>query len=542
MSLVANITVYLRTRYNLSGILLVNVVQIWSGTANISSIAGAIVSDVFLGRFLTLLFGTISSLLGMGAVTLTAGIPELRPPPCSKQSLCIEPHKWQLAFLFTGLGLIALGAGGIRPCNIAFGADQFDTNTKKGRAQLESFFNWWYFSFTIALVIALTGVIYVQTNVSWVIGYAIPTSCLALSILIFLLGRHTYVYKIPQGTVFVDMAKVIIAAFKKRKICLESGNEYSFYDTNEEVESIKMNKANKFKFFDRAALITDPSELDSNGLVKNGWRLCSVKQVENFKCLIGIAPVWISAVGCFVVMDQQSIFGILQAIQMNKSIGNNFVIPPAWMGISSMIALSIWIFIYEKIYIPNARKILKRDSRLTMQQRISIGIVMSILCMLVAGIIEHKRRDMALRQGLFISPLHVVVLLPQFILSGLTEAFAAVAIMEFFTVQMPETMRSVAGAIFFLSLSIGSYTSSLIVNGIHSVTGGKGKTAWLGGPDLNNNRLEYYYYIIAVLGVINLVYFTFFASKYVHLGEVNKVKEELQLENSSNGGSGVIRF
>ncbi|KAK4485696.1 hypothetical protein RD792_008348 [Penstemon davidsonii] len=476
----------------------------------------------------------------MGAVTLTAGIPELRPPPCSEQSLCVEPHKWQLAFLFTGLGLIALGAGGIRPCNIAFGADQFDTNTKKGRAQLESFFNWWYFSFTIALVIALTGVVYVQTNVSWVIGYAIPTSCLALSILIFLLGRHTYVYKIPQGTVFVDMAKVINAAFKKRKISLESGNEYSFHDTNEEVESIKMNKANKFKFFDRAALITDPSELDSNGLVKNSWRLCSVKQVENFKCLIGIAPVWISAVGCFVVMDQQSIFGILQAIQMNKSIGSNFVIPPGWMGISSMIALSIWIFIYEKIYIPSARKILKRDSRLTMQQRISIGLVMSILCMLVAGIVEHKRRDMALRQGSFISPLHVVVLLPQFILSGLTEAFAAVAIMEFFTVQMPETMRSVAGAIFFLSLSIGSYTSSLIVNVIHSVTGGKGKRPWLGGPDLNNNRLEYYYYIIAVLGVINLVYFTFFASKYVHFVEVNKLKEELQLENSSNGGSEVI--
>ncbi|KAK4485701.1 hypothetical protein RD792_008347 [Penstemon davidsonii] len=63
MSLIANITVYLRTRYNLSGILLVNVVQIWSGTSNISSIAGAIVSDVVLGRFLTLLFGTIFSLL-----------------------------------------------------------------------------------------------------------------------------------------------------------------------------------------------------------------------------------------------------------------------------------------------------------------------------------------------------------------------------------------------------------------------------------------------------------------------------------------------
>ncbi|EPS58521.1 hypothetical protein M569_16293 [Genlisea aurea] len=63
MSLIANITVYLRTKYNLSGIILVNIVTIWSGTTNVSSIGGAILSDAFLGRFRTLLFGTICSLL-----------------------------------------------------------------------------------------------------------------------------------------------------------------------------------------------------------------------------------------------------------------------------------------------------------------------------------------------------------------------------------------------------------------------------------------------------------------------------------------------
>ncbi|KAI3464000.1 hypothetical protein Pfo_020663 [Paulownia fortunei] len=523
MSLVANITVYLRTKYNLTGILLVNVVTIWSGTTNVSSIVGAIVSDAYLGRFLTLLFGTIFSLLGMGAMTLTARIPELRPPSCQEQSLCIQPHKWQLAFLFTSLGLIAMGAGGIRPCNIAFGADQFDTNTEKGRAQLESFFNWWYFSFTIALVIALTGVVYVQTNISWVIGFAIPTACLAISITIFLIGRHTYVYKRPQGSVFVDMAKVIVAAFRKRKINLKLGDEHSYHDPAGDLE---------FKCLDKAALITDPTELDAQSMPVNSWRLCSVQQVENLKCLVGIVPVWIAGVGCFLVMDQQSTFGVLQAIQMNRSIGSHFKIPPGWMGISSMIALSIWILLYEQLYIPMAKKNLKRDSRLTMRHRISIGIIMSILCMVVAGFIEKRRRTLALRQGSFASPLHVVVLLPQFSLSGLTEAFAAVALMEFFTRQLPESMRSVAGSIFFLSLSVASYLSSLIVNIMHSVTGGKGKTPWLGGHDLNHNRLDNYYYIVAVLGAINLIYFTFFASKYVPFGEDVRVGGELELENS----------
>ncbi|CAA0826634.1 Protein NRT1/ PTR FAMILY 2.8 [Striga hermonthica] len=133
MSLVANITVYLRTKYNLSGILLVNVVTIWFGTANVSSILGAVVSDALIGRFLTLLIGTLFSLTGMAAMTLTAAEPSLRPPPCSAddQPSCSRPQEWQLAFLFISLGIIALGAGGIRPCNIAFGADQVNDFLRK---------------------------------------------------------------------------------------------------------------------------------------------------------------------------------------------------------------------------------------------------------------------------------------------------------------------------------------------------------------------------------------------------------------------------
>lgn len=164
----------------------------------------------------------------MGVMALTAAIPRLRPEACNDPTNCSNPPtKWQLAVLFSSLGLLAIGAGAIRPCNIAFGADQFDTGTKKGKAQLETFFNWWYFSFTVALVIALTGVVYIQTNVSWVIGFVIPTACLALSVTTFVIGQHTYICQKPKGSVFADMVKVIAAASKKRK--LKSGEGVSFY-------------------------------------------------------------------------------------------------------------------------------------------------------------------------------------------------------------------------------------------------------------------------------------------------------------------------
>ncbi|KAJ1438973.1 Proton-dependent oligopeptide transporter family [Sesbania bispinosa] len=529
MSLISNLTMYLLSNYNLSGIFVVNVVQIWNGSSNIASLVGAFISDTYLGRFRTLLYGSIASLLGILTMTLTAGIHQLRPLTCKDRPYCQKPQGWQLGVLFAGLGLLSIGAGGIRPCNIAFGADQFDTNTEKGRGQLESFFNWWYFTFTIALVVALTGVVYIQTNVSWTLGFAIPTLCLAFSTIIFLLGHHTYICKKPQGSVFSDMAKVIVAACRKHNI---KASGKAFYDpAPTELENIRLVQTDRFKFLDKAAVIDDLNELNDQGMPRNGWRLCSLQQVERLKCLLGILPVWVTGICIFIVMDQQNTFGVLQVIQTNRSIGHHFKVPPGWMNLISMIALSIWIYIYECIFIPLTRKITKRTTRLSMRQRIRIGILLSILCMLVAAIVEKKRRGSALRLGSFSSPMSFGLLLPQFALSGLNEAFAAVAIMEFFTLQMPENMRTVAGAVFFLSLSIANYIGSLIVNIVHRVTSHKGKTPWLGGHDLNQNRLDYYYYVIAALGALNFIYFNFFASRYLISNKGNGTTE-VQLGHS----------
>ncbi|GMH16975.1 hypothetical protein Nepgr_018816 [Nepenthes gracilis] len=523
MSLIANITVYLNTMYNMDGILLVNVVNMWSGSSNISSLAGAFLSDAYLGRFHTLLIGSIASLLGMGTMTLTAAIPQLQPPRCARNSACSEPRSWQLGVLFAALTLLALGSGCIRPCNIAFGADQLDTRTEKGRAQLQRFYNWWYFTFTIALLVALTAVVYIQTNVSWTIGFAIPTACFLFSMVTFLIGCPTYIYHKPRGSIFIDMVKVVTAACRKRRLTLDyTDDTRSFYDPPNDGDLFmsKLSRTNRLRFFDKASLIDDPSEVNGDGIADNSWRLCSVQQVEQLKCLIGCLPVWISGILSLLAMDQQNTFGVLQAIQMNRKVGPHFTVPPAWIGLTSMVALSIWILIYERVLIPLLHKYKKTDdARLSVKQRIRIGIIMSIACMLVAAFVEKQRRQAALKKGSFESPLGVGFLAPQLVLSGLIEAFAAVSIMEFFTTQMPDSMRSIAGSVFFLSLSMASYMSSAVVNIIHSITARGSGMAWLGGHDLNKNRLDYFYFIIAAIGGLNFLYFTSFAGKYIFVSD-----------------------
>ncbi|KAI4326645.1 hypothetical protein MLD38_031935 [Melastoma candidum] len=539
MSLIANITLYLRTQYNLEGIFLVNVVNIWSGSTNIATLLGAFISDSFLGRFHTLLYGSIFSLLGMGTMTMTAGIPGLRPPSCGQNpDDCPNPHPWQLAVLFFGLGLLVVGGGALRPCNISFGADQLDTKTAKGRSQLESFFNWWYFSFTVALVIVLTAVVYVQTNVSWLIGFSIPTLCFVASISIFIYGRNAYIRKKPRGSAFVDLAKVLRAAWLKRG---QSSERASFYDPplkeEDDCMTEKLARTDHFKCLDKAAQIVKEDELDSRGLVKDSWVLCSVQQVERLKCLLSLVPVWVSGIGCFLAMDQQNTFGILQLIQMNKSVGKHFEIPPGWMALTSMLTLSAWILIYEQVYIPQAKKFSKRKSgRLTIKRRIEIGIMMSILCMIVAGSIETKRRKSALQNGSYESPLHVILLLPQFMLSGMIEAFALVAILEFLTTTLPESMRTVGGAVFFLSLSIGSYLGSLLVNIIHLMTNKDG-SSWLGGRDLNQNRLDYFYFVVAGLCTLNLIYFDLWACRFIRKTDSGNEAEQGKISDPATVNS-----
>ncbi|XP_057436932.1 protein NRT1/ PTR FAMILY 2.8-like [Lotus japonicus] len=521
MSLIANLIVYMHTQYNIENANSVEVFNIWSGFTNFLPLVGAYVADAYVGKFNMLLFGSIASLLGMGFMALGAGIPSLRPPSCPTHSDCVHPTGMQLGVLYLGLGLFSIGSGGLRPCNIAFGADQFDTKTEKGRAQLESFCNWWYFLFTVALLLALTGVVYIQTNVSWFIGFVIPTACFALSLTIFMLGQSTYVRMKPKGSIISNFVKVVVAANKKRHVDLKKDSELSFYDppqpasSESEPKHTKLAQTNRFRNLDKAAVITDPSERDVNGEPIDGWRLCSVQQVEELKSILTTIPVWVAGIICFLSMGQGHSFGILQALQTSKSIGPHFIIPPAWMGLVPMIALSMWIFLYEKIYIPWTMKTTKEGKRLSIEHRILIGIMFSIVSMVVSGLVEVRRRDFALRSGSFESPIGIWWLVPQFALSGLVEAFAAIPMMELLTSYWPESVKTLGGAVFFLSISIASYLGTILIRVILVVTNKYGKTPWLGGNDLNKNRLEYFYYTIAVLGGLNLLYFQFFARSYL---------------------------
>jgi POT family proton-dependent oligopeptide transporter len=142
---------------------------------------GALISDIFLGKYKTIVSLSLVYCLGHAALA----IDETRTG------------------LLIGLGLIALGAGGIKPCVSAHVGDQFGA---KNARFLPRTFSWFYFSINFGATISsfLTPVLLHQYGPA--VAFGVPGILMAIATLVFWMGRHKFVHIPPGGTSFVKEA------------------------------------------------------------------------------------------------------------------------------------------------------------------------------------------------------------------------------------------------------------------------------------------------------------------------------------------------
>lgn len=220
---------------------------------------------------------------------------------------------------------------------------------------------------------------------------------------------------------------------------------------------------------------------------------------------------------------------------MDRHLGPRFQIPAGSITVISMIAITIWLPIYDRLVVPALRRVTGIEGGITLLQRMGVGFVFSILSMVVSGLIEKGRRASANAHPnpLGIAPMSVLYLAPQLILVGFFDAFNIIGQIEFYNREFPDHMKSVGNSLFFCSLAAASYLSTIMVNIVHHVTGGHGRPDWL-TADLNDGRLDYFYYLLAGMGVLNFLYFLYCASRYRYKGSVELDREtHLDLELTS---------
>ncbi|XP_023545603.1 protein NRT1/ PTR FAMILY 1.2-like [Cucurbita pepo subsp. pepo] len=505
LGLTPNMVFYLRDVFGFQIADASIILSLWSAASNALAIVGAVLADSYLGRFCVIILGSCSSLLGMILLWLTAIIPQLRPASCSPSGiLCDSANPYQLAVLFSSLVFISIGAGCIRPCSVAFGADQLTKEEKPNNdSVLDSYFNWYYASIGIATIIALSLIVFIQDQFGWGIGFAVPAVLMLFSVLIFLVGSSLYVKVKPTQSLLTGFLRVIVVAFKNRKLSLPFSNFDQYYlgrDPKCPIPTDSMRCLNK------ACLIKDgKNNLNPDGSVSNPWNLCSVDQVESLKAFLRIIPMWSTGILMLVCLNQNS-FGTIQAKTMNRHITRTFEIPAGSITIFMVLSLFSWIMFYDRILVP----LLARHGHaggLSPKLRIGIGLLLSFFAMAISAGVAYIRRRVAIEQGFEDQPNAVINMsalwmVPQCVVLGVAEALNSVGQVEYFYSQMPKTLSSVAVALYSFEMAVANLVGSIIVQMVNSITGEGNKTSWLDN-NVNKGHLDYFYWLCAALALIN---------------------------------------
>jgi POT family proton-dependent oligopeptide transporter len=142
-------------------------------------LVGAVVSDVFWGKFRTVL--TFSVVYCLGCVVL---------------ALAREPYTIAL-----GLFLIAFGTGGIKPCVSTNVGDQF---TKANAHLIERAFSWFYLSINAGSMVSIYLCPKLLPSYGPTAAFGLPAAMMFVAVLAFWAGRRKFTVVPPAGRAWVD--------------------------------------------------------------------------------------------------------------------------------------------------------------------------------------------------------------------------------------------------------------------------------------------------------------------------------------------------
>ena len=499
------------------------------------SIPAAFLADSYIKRFYTvLIFGPIE-ILGYILLAVQAHVPSLHPPPCSPTGAqtCETVRGSNLSLLLLGLYLIPIGDGAARACLPALGGDQFDTADPVEQRQETSFFNWYTFAVSSGGFVGLVLVVWVENRRGWDIGFTVCALCVLLGMLIWMAGFPFYRNQLPGGSAITRILQVLVVAFKKRNVQLPD-NASELKQLNQDDHNVleELQRTDGFRCLEKSAVETGET---------GPWSLCTVTQVEETKIVLRMVPIFLSSVLGYIPVPLILNFTVQQGNTMDTKLGGVHISPATLFVIPTVFQMVILV-LYDRFIVPFLRRITGYVGGVTHLQRIGIGFLSATVATGVAALVEAKRKRVAEDKGLMEAttgiPMSVFWLTVQFFLLGVVDVTSFVGLLEFFYSEASTGMKSVGSSIFYCILGVSAWLGSLLIQVANRVTRrADGTGGWLDGTNLNMGKLDNFYWLLAVLELVSLFVYTFFARRYVYRNEqrVVDVDTKVPMEGATFG-------
>ena len=238
-----------------------------------------------------------------------------------------------------------------------------------------------------------------------------------------------------------------------------------------------------------------------------------------------LLPIWCGAMVYAAVTSQVYTLFTKQGSMLDRRVGTGLVVPPAALQCLVSFTFIAVLPVYDRAFVPLARRVTGHHAGVTTLQRIGAGMAMSCAAMGVAALVEGRRLRVATAAGLVdrpdvAVPMSLWWVAPQYVLMGLAMALADVGLEEFFYDQVPDAVRSVGLALCLSAMGAGSYASGMLVSAVDWATRGSGES-WI-SDNLNRAHLDYFYWLLAGLAAVEVAAFLHFASRYVYRNEVQR--------------------
>ncbi|XP_054805318.1 protein NRT1/ PTR FAMILY 7.1-like [Prosopis cineraria] len=513
-----------------------NNVSKWTGTVYMFSLIGAFLSDSYWGRFLTCSIFQLIFVLGLGLLSLSSWLFLIKPVGCgAEEKPCLPPSSMGVSTFYLSIYLVAFGYGGHQPTLATFGADQYDEKNPKQKKSKEAFFCYFYFALNVGSLFSNTVLVYFEDSGHWTLGFVVSLASAVIAFLSYLVGTPWYRYVKASGNPVVRVAQVFMAAY--RKCGIDSSKAEELYEVEGPGSAIKGSRkilhTHEFKFLDKAATVT---EEDVNRPM-NPWRLCTVTQVEEAKCVLRMLPVWLCTIIYSVVFTQMASLFVEQGDVMNSYIGD-FHIPAASMSLFDICSVLVCTGIYRQILVPLAGRLSGKPKGLSELQRMGIGIIIGMLAMIAAGTTEIMRLR-HVTPGKKISSMSIFWQIPQYVLVGASEVFMYVGQLDFFNGQAPDGIKSFGSSLCMASISLGNFVSSMLVNMVMAITAGGDNPGWIPN-NLNEGHMDRFFFLIAILSAVDFAIYLFCAKWYKGINVSENEEGSIELVGQEDGDDKVI--